>query len=482
MAAVMIGVDPHKATHTAVAISAAEEPLGELQVRACAAQAERLLAWATAWPQRTWAIEGAGGLGHLLAQQLLAAGERVLDVPPKLGARVRLLAAGDTNKNDPNDARSVAVAALRSPGVREARPDDHAAVLKIWSKRYRDLGRTRTQVVCRLHAVLCELVPGGVSKAITAGQAAQILGSVTPLDAVAAARCELAAAFLGDLRGVDARIRETRTKLAAAVAATGTSLTGLFGVGPVIAAAVIGGVRDVSRFPSRDHFAAYNGTAPIEVSSGPRKIYRLSRRGNRRLNHVIHMAAVTQVRHRHSDGRAYYDMKLAEGKTRKEALRSLKRQVSNAIFACLQADAARAAARGGSPGGQQGNDSVASAAGSHPRHRLFGPATPGPRHHPTITASKPAAGPARKARSSPLRDQPGSARGRAGHSPIAATLPPAKPQVQVERPQRSEDERPGGAARRPYSAARKATGQGSPGKTQRPKGTSLTGKGTDGTP
>ena len=336
MAAVMIGVDPHKASHTAVAISAAEEPLGELQVRACAAQAERLLAWAAAWPQRIWAVEGAGGLGHLLAQQLLAAGERVLDVPPKLGARVRLLAAGDTNKNDPNDARSAAVAALRSAGVREVRPDDHAAVLKILSKRYRDLGRTRTQVVCRLHAVLCDLVPGGVSRPIYAARAARILEQITPADAVAAARCELAAAFLEDLRRIDAQIRETRKKLAAAVAATGTSLTGLFGVGPVIAAAVIGDVRDVSRFPGRNHFAACDGTAPIEVSSGPRKIYRLSRRGNRRLNHAIHMAAVTQVSHRHSDGRAYYDKKLAEGKTRKEALRSLKRQVSNAIFACLQ--------------------------------------------------------------------------------------------------------------------------------------------------
>jgi transposase len=204
MAAVMIGVDPHKASHTAVVISAAEEPLGELRVRACAGQAERLVEWAAAWPQRTWAVEGAGGLGHLLDWQLLSAGERVLDVPPKLGARVRLLAAGDVNKNDPNDARSVAVAALRSPGVREVRPDDHAAVLKIWSKRYRDLGRSRTQVVCRLHAVLCELVPGGVAKAITAGQAAQVLGSVTPPDAVAAARCELAAAFIDDLRGIDA--------------------------------------------------------------------------------------------------------------------------------------------------------------------------------------------------------------------------------------------------------------------------------------
>lgn len=107
--------------------------------------------------------------------------------------------------------------------------------------------------------------------------------------------------------------------------ATGTSLTRLFGVGPVIAAAVIGDVRDVSRFGGRDNFAAYNGTAPIEVSSGPRKIYRLSRRGNRRLNHAIHMAAVTQIHHRHSKGRAYYDKKLAEGKTPEEALRALKR-------------------------------------------------------------------------------------------------------------------------------------------------------------
>ena len=101
MVAVMIGIDPHKASHTAVAIDPAEEPLGQLRVRACAAQAERLLAWAQAWPQRTWAVEGAGGVGHLLAQQLLAAGERVLDVPPKLAARVRLLATGDINKNDP---------------------------------------------------------------------------------------------------------------------------------------------------------------------------------------------------------------------------------------------------------------------------------------------------------------------------------------------------------------------------------------------
>jgi transposase len=379
MAAVMIGVDPHKGSHTAVVIGAAEAPLAELRVRASKTQTDELVAWAAAWPERTWAVEGARGLGRLLAQQLVAAGERVLDVQPKLASRVRLLQAGDTNKNDPNDALSVAVAALRSRSLREVSADDYPAVLKVWAKRHRDLGRTRNQVACRLHAVLCDLVPGGHQKEISAAQAAKILEHLTPSGAVELARAELAAEFLADLRHIDAQLRQTSKKLAAAVKASGTSLTQLFGVGPVVAGIVIGDVAEVSRFPGRDHFAAYNGTAPVEVSSGNRKIHRLSLRGNRRINHAIHMAAITQIRHKHSKGRAYYDKKLTEGKTHKEALRSLKRQISDAIFARLQADARQAAQRPVTgPGGQPGNDFASSAAGSHPARRLFGPATPGP--------------------------------------------------------------------------------------------------------
>jgi hypothetical protein len=172
---------------------------------------------------------------------------------------------------------------------------------------------------------------------------------------------------------------ETNKKLTIAVRACGTSLTGLFGVGPVIAATVTGDVRDVSRFRGRDRFAADDGTAPIEVSSGNRKVHRLSRRGNRRLNHAIDMAAITQIRCKHSEGRACYDKKIAGGKTPEEALRALRRPISDAICRCLKADAARTAASSAQgPGGQPGNDSVTSAAGSHPGHQLFGQATPGP--------------------------------------------------------------------------------------------------------
>jgi hypothetical protein len=154
MTAVMIGVDPHKGSHTAVAVSAAEEPLGKLRVRGPADQAGRLVGWAAKWPERTWAAAGAGGLGHLLDWQLVAAGELVLDVQPKLAAGVRLLDAGDSSKNDPDDAAPVAVAALRSRTRRPVRADDHAEVLKVWSRRHRDLGRAKNQAACRLHAVV----------------------------------------------------------------------------------------------------------------------------------------------------------------------------------------------------------------------------------------------------------------------------------------------------------------------------------------
>ena len=167
---------------------------------------------------------------------------------------------------------------------------------------------------------------------------------------ITSARYPRGRAFTSDLSAQDFfRLLAAGAVPVAAVRASGTTVTEVFGVGPAVAAAVIGDVRDISRFAHRDCFVAYNGTAPVEVSSGGRVIYRLSLRGNRRLNHAIHMAAVTQVRHKHSDGRACDDKKLAQGKTPKEALRALKRQVSDAIYQHLKAGAARrrpAGARG----------------------------------------------------------------------------------------------------------------------------------------
>ncbi len=216
------------------------------------------------------------------------------------------------------------------------------------------------------------MVAGGVSDEIHAEKAASLLTAVEPDSAVAAARVELADELLEDLRRVDNQIAESKKRLEQVVAASGSTTIDIFGVGPVVAATVVGVTGDIARFPTRDRFAAFNGTAPIEVSSGGRKVWRLSRRGNRTLNHAIHMAAVTQVRFDHSPGRGYYERKITEGKTPKEALRALKRRISDALWAAMVADARRAAAmtvaslQKVGPGGQSGNDSVASVAGSHP--------------------------------------------------------------------------------------------------------------------
>jgi hypothetical protein len=214
----MIGVDPHKGSHAVVALDQDERPLGELRVRSSAGQLERLVEWASPLGERTWSIERAGGLGYLLAQQLVAAGERVVDVQPKLAARVRLLATG-TNKNDPNDARSVAVAALRSAAP-EVRVEDHAKVMKVWAKRHRDLSRHRTRLASRLHAVLCELTPGGFTGEISAAQATRVLDGLEPAGAVAAARHAVAVELVADMRRLDDQLRDAKQRIVTAVTAS----------------------------------------------------------------------------------------------------------------------------------------------------------------------------------------------------------------------------------------------------------------------
>jgi len=337
---VLIGIDPHKSTHTAVAIDDAENQLGELTLRADRLQVERLLKWAIDYPERLWAIESASGLGHLLAQQLLAVGEDVVDVPPTLAARVRLLGSGKSQKNDPNDALSIAIAALRAPRLRSVAKDDHGAVLRMLGDHHHDLGSLRTQVICRLHACIRSLVPGGTGIRLSADRASAVLRRVKPTTAVEAERKRLALGYIADVRRLDAELADSRARVIKAVRASGTSVVELNGVGPIVAALVLGHSGDVSRFKNRDHYASYNGTAPIDASSGPRKRHRLNPRGNRQLNHAIHIIAVAQIRHQ-TEGRRYFDRKVAEGKSNKEAMRALKRQISNAVYARLVEDTSR---------------------------------------------------------------------------------------------------------------------------------------------
>ena len=343
---VMIGIDPHKASHTAVAIDGGEDQLSSVKVRATRRQVDQLMSWAEPFETRTWAIESAGGLGYLLAQQLVAQGEDVLDVPATLASRIRMLASNRSNKNDPNDAHSIAIAALRAPMLRSVERADHAEVLRLLAKRNMDIGNQRTRVVCRLHALLAELAPGGIAKEMYVSDADLLMAKLCPATPAQQMRFDLALELLDDVRRLDAQIKESYRRIRVAIKASGTSLTEIYGVGPIIAATLIGYSGDVSRFANLDTYASYNGTAPIEFSSGGRIVHRVSPRGNRKLNHALHMAAITQIRNPGTQGRIYFERKVSEGKTKKEALRSLKRQISNAVYRQLLIDAERG------PGGQ----------------------------------------------------------------------------------------------------------------------------------
>ena len=158
----MIGIDPHKATHTAVAVDDDENVIGEFTLEASNNQVERLCDWAEGLGKREWAVESANGLGYLIGRQLVTAGETVFDVPPVLASRVRLLGSGRSQKNDPNDARSIAIAALRSERLGIVKPDDHVTVLRLLVKRHRDMARLRNKHCSRLHALLLEVEAGGI--------------------------------------------------------------------------------------------------------------------------------------------------------------------------------------------------------------------------------------------------------------------------------------------------------------------------------
>ena len=272
---VIIDIDAHKASHTAVAIDEREDELASLRVRATRRQLDQLVEWARPFEKRTWAIESAGGLGYLLGQQLVvAAGEEVLDVPVTLASRVRVLATGHSNKKDPNDARSVAIAALRAPVLNAVVPADHAQVLRMLAKRNVEIGVNRRRTVARLHAILQALSPGGISKELHVSDAERLLGTLRLVTPVEHTRVAMATQLVDDVRRLDFQLKASHRRIKEAVKASGTTLTDLYGVGPVLAAMLIGYTGDVRWFANRDHFASYCGWSPRCPPSGVGRILR----------------------------------------------------------------------------------------------------------------------------------------------------------------------------------------------------------------
>ena len=379
MAKVFIGVDPHKLSATIEVVDGRERVLATGRFGTDKAGYAAMRKQVASYPERTWAVEGSNGAGRPLAQRLLADGEYVVDVPAKLSARARLLDTGHNRKTDAHDAHAVAVVAVRTKNLRVLSYDADLEVLRMLVDRRDELSKSKVQAVNRLHRLLSELVPGQSKKDITALQAKAILASVRPRDSVGKTRKRLALEQLAEMVAIEKKMKASSKELKTLVIARGSHLMDLTGVGPVVAARILADVGDVARFTDRNRFASWTGTAPLDASSGEQIRHRLSRAGNRKANHVIHIAAVNQIR-LDTPGRAYYRRKLAAGKTPLEALRCLKRRISDALYRQLRAEARTAATTDANagPGGHRGASHVSSAAGSIPHTDTSDQPLPGP--------------------------------------------------------------------------------------------------------
>jgi transposase len=360
MAVVVIGVDPAKRSHAIEVIDGQERTLAAGVFENTNDGYRQMRALVRRYPDRVWAVEGAGGTGCQLAQRLVADGETVVDVPPKLSTRVRAMSTGHGRKTDPTDAHAVAVVGLRNTELTQVGVDDETVALRLLSERRRDLVRTRTQTVNRVHQLLMELIPAGAPRNLTAAKAKALLATVRPRDVAGKARRALAVDYIDDITALDRKLKSIEARITDAVAATGTTLTEIVGVGPITAALILGETGSISRFPNNDHYASYTGTAPLDASSGDVVRHRLSRAGNRQLNHALHIVALAHKRY-DPRGRDYYNRKLAAGKGSKGALRCLKRRLSDAVFRRLVDDQTVR-----SPGGQLGATLQSSATGLIP--------------------------------------------------------------------------------------------------------------------
>jgi transposase len=373
--AVVLGMDPHKRTVTVEAMTGSETVLGGGRYATTREGYRAMLAWARRFADRVWAIEGCAGIGHHVAARLAADGETVIDVPPKLSARMRVYATGQGRKTDATDAHSVALVGVRISGLRPFVDDAGLGVLRVLVDRRRSLGEDHVRMTSQLHALLLELIPGGAKKDLSARQAKKLLATVRPRDAAGKTRRRVAAELIADLERVYQRQKAADKELSALLAETGTSLTRLPGIGPQGAARLLVEVGDITRFPTKAHFASWTGTAPIDASSGDQVRHRLSRGGNRQINRVLHIMAIVQLRNP-SDGRDYYDRKKADGKTSMEAIRCVKRRLSDIVYRTMLDDALRHKRTG--PVGHSGTSLSSSAADSNPVIDASDQSLPGP--------------------------------------------------------------------------------------------------------
>jgi len=394
MKQVIIGVDPHKLSATIEVVDSNERLLGSGRFSTDRAGYAAMRSYVKAWPNRRWAVEGSNGAGRPLAQRLLEAGEDVVDVPAKLAARVRLFDTGHNRKTDARDAHSIAVVAVRTKTLRVLAVDGELEALRMLCERRDELSHLRVQIVNRLQRLLSELLPGQAKRDLTALQAKALLAGVRPRDIAGKTRRRIAAEELAELIAVEKKVKQLTAELKTMVTARGSRLMEIPGVGPVVAARILADVGDVSRFADRNRFASWTGTAPLDASSGEQNRHRLSRAGNRRMNHMIHIAAVTQIR-LDTEGRAYYRRKIAAHKKPMEAKRCLKRRISDVVYRQLVADAHWAelttstAHAGTGPGGHCGATQESSAVDLPPHIDTSDQPLPGPAQ-PTLQPPRPA--------------------------------------------------------------------------------------------
>ncbi|MEV0794893.1 IS110 family transposase [Kribbella sp. NPDC050459] len=391
MSQVIVGVDPHKKSVTIEAVNEHGQVLATGRFGTDSTGCRLMIKYVhKQWPHRRWAVEGAHGVGRPLAQRLLAQGEAVVDVPAKLAARVRVFDTGNARKTDATDAHAVAMVALRTPRLNQLAFDEELIALRLLTDRRDELSHRRVQTVNRLQRLLTELIPGGAKRDLSALQAKRLLATMKPRTLVGKTMRRMATEEIEDLIAVDTKLKAIKNELRSAVVVRGSHLMDLHGIGPAGAARILSDVGDVARFPDRNHFASWTGTAPLDASGGDQIRHRLSRAGNRRMNHVLHIAAIVQIRH-DTEGRAYYRRKLAESKTPMEALRCLKRRLSDAVYRQLVADAHadETIAEQTDPGGQSGATPQSSAADLHtPDIGSSDKPQPGPAP-PTLPRSRP---------------------------------------------------------------------------------------------